>query len=335
MDPRSERPLGVLWSNLGSPSAPSSAAVREFLDEFLGDPLVVDANPLAWWLLRKLVILPLRAPKSAGLYRRVWTSEGSPLLVHSLRFARALARELGPGYRVALGMRYGRPSIADGLRELVQAGCARVLLLPAFPQASRTTTVTAERQALRALAALPEAPELVTAPPYFAEPGFVRALAARARAALEQGPVDHFVFSFHGLPVRYVEEGDPYRDQCEATARALARELALAEGDWTLVYQSRFGREPWLGPDAAERVPALATRYQRVLLLAPSFTADCLETLEELGLRLSAAFTAAGGQELRLVPCLNDHPSWVEAAARIARAALREVPEPGRAARRP
>jgi ferrochelatase len=313
-------PTGVLYVNLGSPAAPTPAAVRAFLDEFLGDPLVVDANPLLWWLARKALVLPLRSRKSAALYRRIWSAEGSPLLVNSRRFAAGLARELGPAFRVVLAMRYGEPSLAAGLHELARAGCARVVLLTAFPQASGASTGTVERALARLLAGMEGAPRLVVVPPYFADPGFVGALAARTREASPDGLAAHVVISFHGYPVRYVEAGDPYRDHCEATARALATALDLAPGAWTLAYQSRFGREPWLGPDTAEVVPARAAAQGRVLVCAPSFTTDCLETLEELGLRLRAACAARGG-ELLLVPCLNDDPAWVRAAGRLVRGA--------------
>jgi len=293
--------------------------VRRFLEEFLSDPLVVDLPRLRWWLLRRLVILPLRAPRSARAYRAIWTAQGAPLLVHSQRFAAALGRELGAGYRVAVGMRYGSPSIADGLAELARAGCERVLLFPAFPQQSRTTTGTVALEAGRASKHVRSAPVPSALAPYFADPGYVGALAARIREARGAKDVDHFVFSFHGLPVRLVAAGDPYRGHCEATARALARALDLADERWTLVYQSRFGREPWLEPDAARAVPELARKHRRVLLATPGFVCDCLETLEELGLRLCSAFLAAGGAELVLVPCLNDHPAWVRAAAALVR----------------
>jgi ferrochelatase len=317
---------GVLYVNLGSPSAPTPAAVRAFLDEFLGDPLVVDVNPVLWWLVRKGIILPLRGRASAELYRNVWGPDGSPLTVLSKRFATALARELGAEVPLVLAMRYGTPSIEDGLRALVRDGCERIVLFTAFPQASRTTTGTVEREAERALARIaPDAerrPTLAIVPPYAADAGFVAAFAQSVRSALAAGPApDHVVLSFHGLPERYVRYGDPYRDDCEATARALATELGLAPGDWTLAYQSRFGRERWLEPDTAVVVPALAPARKRVLVCAPSFTTDCLETLEELGLRLRAALEARGG-ELVLVPCLNDDLAWVKAAGALVRRAL-------------
>lgn len=317
---QSGAPLGVLYVNLGSPTAPTTSAVRAFLDEFLGDPLVVDANPFLWWFVRKALVLPRRAPKSAALYRRIWSEDGSPLVVYSRRFANALARELGAGFSVELAMRYGEPSISGGLRALARQGCRRVVLFTAFPQASNASTVTVEREVERALAELTPAPELLRVPPYFADAGFVAALAARVRALAGGGPLPHVVQSFHGYPVRYVEAGDPYRDHCEATAQALANALGLADGNWTLAYQSRFGREAWLEPDTAEVVPALAARG-RVLVTAPSFTTDCLETLEELGLRLRESLPAERGKELVLVPCLNDQPDWVRAAAALVRTA--------------
>ena len=315
--PDPSAPIGVLYANLGSPAEPTPRAVRAFLDEFLSDPLVVDLNRYLWWLVRKLVVLPIRAPRSAELYRRIWSDEGSPLLVHSRRFAEALAHVLGPGFRVELAMRYGNPSIAAGLGALVQAGCVRVVLFTAFPQGSRATTGTIEPEVRRALATLSRPPELARVPPYFADAGFVAAMAERVRAA---GAAEHVIFSFHGLPVRFVENGDPYREHCEATARSLAAELGLASGSWTLAYQSRFGRERWLEPDVAVVAPALLGAGRRVLLAAPSFTTDCLETLEELDLRLREACAPRGG-ELVFVPSLNDQPAWVHAAAELVRAA--------------
>jgi ferrochelatase len=312
-------PTGVLYVNLGSPEAPTSAAVRKFLDEFLGDPLVVDTNRVLWWLVRKLIVLPRRAPKSAALYRNIWWQEGSPLLVLSQLFAAALGRELGQDFRVVLAMRYGEPSIARGLRELARQGCRRIVLFTAFPQAGGATTGTVEREVRRVLAGMEAAPELVRVPPYFDDAGYIAALVARIRetSAANAAPPGHYLFSFHGYPVRYIEAGDPYRDHCEATARALAAALGLTASDWTLVYQSRFGRERWLEPDVTVVAPRLLAAKQRLVLCAPSFTTDCLETLEELDLRLRAACAPFG--ELVFVPALNDHPLWVHAAAELVR----------------
>jgi len=312
-------PRGVLLVNLGSPSEPTPAAVRAFLAEFLGDPLVVDLNRLVWWAIRSLIVLPLRSGRVARAYQGIWMEDGSPLMVYGSRLAAALARELGPAWRVALGMRYGRPSIRGALAELRDGGCENVLLVPLFPQYSRTTTGTVEKAASEALRALQGAPRLDILTSYPDHPAYIGALTQTLREALAQGPVDHVVLSLHGLPVRYVREGDPYQGHCEATARALAAALDLDPETWSLVYQSRFGREEWLGPAADVLVPALAKRAPRVLIAMPGFAADCLETLEEIGERLRDAFLAAGGTELRVVPCLNDHPAWVRGLAEMVR----------------
>jgi ferrochelatase len=306
-----------LLVNLGSPSAPTPAAVRRFLDEFLGDPLVVDLNPVLWWLMRKLIVLPLRGRSSAALYRAVWGPDGSPLVAISRRQRDALAARLGGSVPVELGMRYGEPSIATALARLREQGVHTVRLLSLFPQASRTTTGTIEREVRRILSAQPGAPALEVIAAYYQDPGYVEALRSTTCDATEGKQIDHYLFSLHGLPVRYVEAGDPYRAHCEATATALARALELPDDRWTIAYQSRFGREAWLEPDTAKVVPALASRYRRVAVLCPGFAADCLETLEEIGLRLPEAFQRAGGEELVVVPCLNDTPEWIDAIVRL------------------
>jgi ferrochelatase len=321
----SPSPRGVLLVNLGSPDAPTPAAVRAFLDEFLGDRFVVDLNPALWWAVRKLLVLPRRAEPVSRLYASIWTPEGSPLTVYSRRLARALAPALGAGWRVALGMRYGNPGLSGALDELRAAGCREVLAVPLFPQASGTTTGSIEA-ALRELARRPGAPRLRLMSAYPDHPGYLRALAAVLREQQARGPVDHTVFSMHGLPVRYVRAGDPYQGHCERTVRGLARELGLAESDWTLCYQSRFGRAEWLSPASETVVPALAARHPRVLIATPGFAADCLETLEEVGVRLAESFRAAGGRELRVAPCLNDHPVWVAELADMLRASW-DAPE--------
>lgn len=303
-------------SNIGSPDAPTATAVRRYLDEFLGDPMVVDQNRLLWWVVRKLIILPLRSPRSAAAYRAVWSEEGSPLVAISKRFAEKLALELGFDFRVALGMRYGNPSLAAGAAELSGHGCERIVCLPAFPQYSRTTSGTLEKELARRFGA----DGIACAPAYYADSGYIGALAASIAEAMEAGGFEHVVFSFHGLPLRYVENGDPYRDHCEQTAALIAARLSLTEERWTLCYQSRFGREPWLEPATADRVLELARRHPRLLVACPGFTADCLETLEEIGIRLRKDFLARGGLELQVVPCLNDDPRWVRAAADCVRA---------------
>lgn len=290
--PDPESPRGVLLVNLGSPSEPTPEAVRAFLDEFLGDRWVVDLNPALWWAVRKLLVLPRRAEPVSRLYASIWTPEGSPLTVHGRRLAQALGPSLGPSWRVALGMRYGSPGLADGLAELAAAGCREVLAAPLFPQASGTTTGSIEA-ALSALARRPGAPRLRLMPAYPDHPAYLGALVASLDEVRARGPVEHTVFSLHGLPERYVRAGDPYQSHCERTVRALARELGLADGSWTLAYQSRFGSGAWLKPASEDVVPALAARSPRVLVVTPGFAADCLETLEEVGVRLAEAFREA------------------------------------------
>ena len=315
--PRLPPRTGILLANLGSPAEPSRAAVRLFLDEFLGDPLVVDAHPLLWWIVRKCIILPLRSKRSAELYRSIWMPEGSPILVHSEAMRAGLAQRLGPEVPVVLGMRYGEPSLERALGELERRGVREIRLLSLFPQASRTTSGTIEARVRELLAGRPSAPRLSVLPPFPSDPGWIAAVADSFHRAVAGREIDHVVFSLHGLPVRYVDEGDPYRDHCEESARALAAHLELDQGAWTLAYQSRFGREPWLAPDTVEVVRSLARDGARVAVLTPGFIADCLETLEEIGLRLTEAFREAGGEELTVVPCLNSDPKWLEALERL------------------
>lgn len=310
-------PIGVLLANLGSPAAPRTGELRRYLRQFLADRRVVEVPALPWRVLLELVILPRRAPRSARAYASVWTAEGAPLLVNTRRQADALARELGDGFRVRAAMRYGQPSIARAVEELVAEGCDRLVLLPAFPQYASATTGSAVEETFRVLSRLRRIPALAVVPPYPVEPGYVEALAAGARRATAGRTIDHWVLSFHGIPVRYARAGDPYAGQCEATARALAAQLGLAPGTWTLAWQSRFGREAWLEPATDRVVLDLAPRARTVAVVAAGFTADCLETLEELGVRLAAGFRAAGGGEMLLVPALNDDATFVRTLRRL------------------
>jgi ferrochelatase len=307
----------VLLANLGTPASPSVADVRAYLREFLADPAVVRAPRWIWWFVLHGIILPFRAPRSAALYRRIWTPAGSPLLVHGRAQARALAERLGPGTPLALGMRYGEPGLEPALRELGRAGCARVLLVPLFPQASASTTGSLEARAAELARA--QGLELATLPPFHSHPAYIGALARSVREARPAGGAPRHVFSFHGLPQAYVDAGDPYLEHCRATSRLLASELGLAEGRWSVAFQSRFGPQRWLQPYLEPYLAGLAAEEPRVVVVTPGFLADCLETLEELGLRAREHFQAAGGQELVLVPCLNARPDFIEALERIVR----------------
>lgn len=315
-------PSGVLVVNLGSPAAPTPEALREYLREFLSDRRVVTLSPLLWQPLLRLVILPRRAPASAELYRRVWTPDGSPLVAIGRRQVAALAARLGPGHPVRLAMRYGQPSLHQGLRELLAAGCRRIVLLPLFPQYAEATTGSVRAAARAELRRLDPAAELLDVPPWHEDRDYIAAVADRLREAASGGAPRHHVFSFHGLPQKVVDRGDPYAGHCTATARALAAELGLAADQWTQVYQSRFGPAAWLQPYADRAVPALAARHPRLVVACPGFVADCLETLDEIGHLLAQAFRAAGGEDFVLAPCANDHPRLIEALAGLAQRAL-------------
>lgn len=334
---------GLLLVNLGTPDAPDTRAVRRYLREFLSDPRVIDAPAAVRGLLLNLVILPFRPARSAEAYRRVWTTEGSPLLVNGRALESALRLALGPELPVALGMRYGQPSLESALRGLVADGVDRVVVLPLFPQHSSAAWGSAVERVYTLAAGPWNALAVDVVPPFHGHDGFLEAVAVRSREVLVQAPPQaRVVFSFHGLPVRHCTKSDPtgevcarradccevlgeanrlcYRAQCFATARALADRLGLVAGSWEVAFQSRLGRDPWIQPALDERVKALpAEGVKDVVVVSPSFVADCLETLEEVALRAEADFRAAGGSSLRLVPSLNAHPRWVEAVADLVR----------------
>ncbi len=308
----------VLLVNLGTPEAPTPRAVRRFLSEFLHDHRVVQMTRWLWCPLLHGVILPLRGPKVARKYASIWMPQGSPLAVHTQALAEALQQRL-PTLQVQHAMRYGEPSVASRLAQLRHAQADRVLVLPLYPQYSTTTTATVD-DAVAAFAKREPTQALPTrlVADYHRDPGWVLAIADSIRAHWQQnGRGKHLLLSFHGLPQRLVDAGDPYARQCETSARAIAQALDLPDTDWSLSYQSRFGRERWLQPSTADSLDALAARGVHKLDVAcPGFAADCLETLEEIAMLLSERFAAAGGT-LRYIPCLNASPGHVEALAAL------------------
>ena len=312
------RPTGLLLVNLGTPDSCEVSAVRRYLKEFLSDRRVVEVARPVWFVILRLFILPFRGPKSAEAYAKVWNSDGSPLLHHSQAIATSLAQRLGTEWKVELAMRYGEPSLAQGLEALHQSGVEDLVVLPLFPQSSNSTTGTVQAEVARLESLRRDPLALSFIGPMYDDPGYVRALAERVREAAGETPPDFYVFSFHGLPESYVEKGDPYLCHCTVTAFALAAELGLEREQWELIFQSRFGSSPWLQPFADEYVPALASRYPRVLVSLPGFAADCLETLEEIGQTLAEDFVAAGGTELIVAEALNASETFVETlAARV------------------
>lgn len=310
----------VVLVNLGTPDAPTPRAVRRYLGEFLHDRRVVQLTRWLWCPLLHFVILPLRAAPVARKYAAIWLpgpDGGSPLAAYTRRLARAVQREL-PGARVVDAMRYGNPALPGVLDALRADGLRRVLVLPLYPQYSTTTTASVGDAVARAAGL---ATRLLD--DYHRAPEWIDAVADSIHAHRERhGAGEHLLFSFHGLPQRLADAGDPYPRQCEVSARAIAVRLGLADAAWSLSYQSRFGRERWLEPATDATLRALAARgIRRVDVVAPGFAVDCLETLEEVSMMLAEQFAALGG-ELRYIPCLNDSPAHAAALASIARRAL-------------
>lgn len=324
---------GVLVAQLGTPDAPTAKALRPYLRQFLSDRRVIDYPPILWQPLLRGIILRLRPRRSAKLYQRIWESEGSPLMVHSLAQIAALEARLGEGFRVLLGMTYGNPSIASAIQKLESEGIDRILVLPMFPQFSSTTTSCIYDAVYRAAAgALPfwstklkrYIPTLRFVAPYYDHPAYIEAMKSHLERELASlpGPPDKFVITFHGIPDRYVKTGDPYRAQCEVTAQLLAATMRWREDQWILCFQSRFGPEEWLQPYTEDTLQELPGRgVKRPLVFAPGFVTDCLETLDELGNEGCEQFEAGGGNQdcYHLAPCLNAGPEFMDALAEIVR----------------
>lgn len=302
--------VGVLLVNLGTPDAPTPAAVRRYLCEFLSDPRVVEIPKLVWWPILNGVILTTRPKKSAHAYQQVWTAEGSPLAVITRAQAEALQARLGDGVLVRWGMRYGNPALGDELQALKDAGCDRILFAPLYPQYSGATTATAIDALGAKLAAMRWQPAIRTLPPYYDDPLHIEALradTARQLKALDFAP-EVLLLSFHGMPERTLDLGDPYHCQCRKTARLLGEALAGEFPDLRIetTFQSRFGRAKWLEP-ATDAVLAEEARKgtRRLAIAAPGFSADCLETREELAIRGREQFLVAGGSHFAALDCLN------------------------------
>ncbi|HXP91578.1 MAG TPA: ferrochelatase [Fibrobacteria bacterium] len=338
-------PTGLLLSNLGSPDAPRRREVASYLRRFLTDPRAVDLPWLPRQILVRGIIAPFRSRRSARAYAKIWTAEGSPLVVHTLALAAKVGTRLGPDWKVVAGMRTGKPSLESALDAFQAAGCRRVVLMPLYPQYASATVGSTFQEVWR-LASLREiVPEIVPAGSFFDHPAFLDAVADRIRRVLEPIPTASVLFSFHGLPQRQIlkadrtgtclgegccerSEGAPrgcYKAQCHATARELASRLHLAPDRWKISFQSRLGRDAWIGPSTADTLSDLAARgTSDVVVATPSFVADCLETLEEIGIGLAKAFESRGGT-LHLVPCLNTGEDWVDAVAGMA---LSYLPHP-------
>ena len=286
--------------------------MRRYLAEFLSDPRVVELPRWLWLPILHGIVLRTRPAKSAKKYESIWTPDGSPLAVHTVRQAQLLRSAL-PGCQVEYAMRYGEPSIPDGLEKL--ARCKKVVVLPLYPQYSRSTTET-----IRDVIGKLRGPAVAMVESFHDHPGYIGALAAGVqRHWAAHGKAEKLVMSFHGLPKRAVERGDPYQEQCLATAKILAGSLRLAPADYLVTFQSRFGAAEWLQPYTEPTLRSLAQAgTRRVDVVCPGFVSDCLETLEEIALEAKAAFLEAGGREFHALPCLNESPEWIAALGRIA-----------------
>lgn len=299
---------GVLLVNLGTPDAPEPAAVRRYLAQFLSDPRVIEIPRLLWAPILHGIILTTRPRKSAHAYRKVWTDEGSPLAAITRRQAKALQERLGENILVDFAMRYGNPGIAGAVDKLVSAGCERILAAPLYPQYCAATTASAQDAVFAALAPLRWQPALRTLPPYHDDPAYIGALRKSIESQLNGLDFEpqRLLLSFHGMPQRTLELGDPYHCHCQKTARMLGETLGIPTD---IAFQSRFGRAKWLEPATDRFLGAYpGTGITRIAIAAPGFSADCVETIEELGIRGRETFMAAGGERFALLDCLNDSP---------------------------
>ena len=312
----------IVLVNLGTPDAPTAAAVRPYLKQFLSDPRVVEIPKAVWWFILNGVILPFRSGKSAHKYASIWTREGSPLLVHTMRQAMLLRGALGErGHQVEVvaAMRYGNPSLPSVLDKLRAEGCERVLVLPAYPQDSGTTTASTFDAVFSHYARVRNMPELRLVRNYHDDPGYIEALRQSVQKHWEvHGRPEKLVMSFHGVPKRTLMLGDPYHCECHKTARLLATALGLSPQQYLVTFQSRFGKAEWLQPYTAPTLQKLAKEgVKRVDVMCPGFTSDCLETLEEIDMEVRRDFLTAGGADYHYIACLNEAPAWIAAMATI------------------
>lgn len=313
--------IGVLITNLGTPDAPSAPALRRYLRQFLSDPRVVEIPRLVWWPILNGIILNTRPWRSAQKYAKVWRSEGSPLMMHTERQAQLLAEAFAdhPDIRIRCAMRYGRPSIAERLDQLKAENCTRILVLPLYPQFAASTTGSTYDAVFQHVTRWRNQPELRLVRSFHDDPGYVGALAQRIRQHWSQhGRGEMLVMSFHGVPQRALELGDPYFCECHKTGRLLGEVLGLPHEEYRITFQSRFGRAAWLEPYTQPTLEAMARDgLKQVDVICPGFVSDCLETLEEIAMENRDAFLRAGGQTFHYIPCLNTQPEWMDAMATL------------------
>lgn len=335
MDTASEQKIGVLLGQVGTPEAPTKAAVRTYLRQFLSDPRVIDLHPFIWKPILHGIVLRLRPRTSARMYEEIWTPEGSPLLVESKKVVAGLQKRLGEEYAIELGMAYGAPGISDAVNRLEKDGMRRLITLPLFPQFSTATTAAIFDEVYTAVSGRhwkkkaitkKEMPPISFIGPFYDRPDYVRALVSHVRKyveSLSQTP-DLYLLTFHGLPKTYIKEGDPYERHCRASAALLAAEMGWKDEEWTIAFQSRFGKKEWLQPYAEPLIRGLSKEGKsRPCIIPLSFVTDCLETVHELGILYRNVFAEGGGDPglYTVAPCLNDVPAWLDVLADMIRQA--------------
>ncbi len=322
---------GLLLVNLGSPDAPTPRAVKRYLKQFLSDRHVIELNPVLWWPILHGIILRTRPQKSAQLYAKIWRKNSAgefvkdaPLIETTRKQERALAAEMPHGVVTEIAMRYGRPSIEAGMRSLINKGCTKITVLPLYPQYAKATTASVIAETKVVLKGLPLKPEIQFIEDYHQDAGYIKALAESCRAHIEGlgWTPDKILVSFHGIPKASTAKGDPYEGQCQRTYKLLSQALGDLNIPLVLCYQSRFGPKEWLGPYISTCLGDLAGQGANVLVITPGFSADCLETLEEIALNERQKFVDAGGKKYACVPCLNDDELHIEALANIVRGTL-------------
>lgn len=320
---------GILLTNLGTPDAPTKAALRSYLKEFLWDPRVVEQPRWLWWLILNGIILNTRPAKSAALYKKIWTSKGSPLLTtgHAQRdkLQSALRRQLGESLHVELAMRYGKPSVRSGLEALRQKNCNHIIVLPLYPQYSATTTGSTFDAVANALSSWRRVPQLSFIDSYHDHPAYIEALAESIRTHWRQhGQSERLLMSYHGIPESYFSSGDPYPCHCRKTTRLVRESLGLDEAAAQLAFQSRFGKDPWVQPYTDETLKSWGKDgVASVDVVCPGFATDCLETLEEIAIENRSTFLEAGGKKYHYIPALNDSDAHIRMLVEIVQSRLK------------